>query len=177
MRKLSLPAILGSSILGNLFCGVAAFYAVAAYYGWNVRPESYTHSRPAVDEAGHPFVLFGLLLIVGLVFLLPSWIAIYKAFHPQQKQYQSQKQGTENTESFLKAADFYKTFDNPLLTDLEKAVRTESEKYEPGNERERYLVRVIASVIAVAAFEMTYLNIFGSQLRALNDLNKSHAVT
>ena len=30
-----IAAIAGSSIIGNILCGIAAFYTMAGYYGWN----------------------------------------------------------------------------------------------------------------------------------------------
>jgi hypothetical protein len=88
----------------------------------------------------------------------------------QQTPSSTQAGGSSASATFLKAADCFKTFDNPVLIDVEKIVRTEAEKYEPGSEREKYLVRALASITTIGAFEITYANIFGSQLRALDDL-------
>ena len=89
---------------------------------------------------------------------------------PESQQTPSSTQAAGNSVMFLKAADFFKTFDNPVLIDIEAIIRTESDKYEPGSEREKYLVRALASITTIGAFEITYANIFGSQLRALDEL-------
>src|SRR5712671_363556 len=75
---------------------------------------------------------------------------------PESQQTPSSTQAAGNSVMFLKAADFFKTFDNPVLIDIEAIIRTESDKYEPGLEHEKYLVRALASITTIGAFEITY---------------------
>jgi hypothetical protein len=60
-----------------------------------------------------------------------------------------------------------------MLTEAEGWVRTESDQYQPGLDREKYLVRVAAMRGMLLIFERAWLIIYGSQLKALHDLNIS----
>jgi hypothetical protein len=154
-----------SNLLGTVFCGVSAYYSIALYYGWKptippvAATAAFTPMSPMV-----PILGFGL----GILLLISSWVVFYKSNRSARPQLQNQK--SETPPEFKQAADYFKTFDNPVVTDVETVVRAESDKYEPGGEREKYLVRALASVTTISAFEITYLNIFGSQLRALDEL-------
>jgi hypothetical protein len=65
---------------------------------------------------------------------------------------------------------FYRIFDGPLLQEVETNVRNQMNTNNPPN-RENYLIRGFSMFMLVAGYENTWLNIFGSQLRALNRLN------
>lgn len=67
--------------------------------------------------------------------------------------------------------EFYKTYDNRLLTEFEELIYTEARKYAAGNDRERFLVRLFASSLIIAAFEQIWLLIYRSQVLALQALN------
>ncbi len=164
MGKIFGPVVLGlSNLLGTIFCGISAYYTIALYYGWKptIPPVAATSTpmSPFIPAFG-----FGL----GILLLISSWIVFYT--RQAQPQLQSPNQKAEKPPEFKQAADYFKTFDNPVVATVEAVVRTESNKYEPGPEREKYLVRALASVTTLSAFEITYLNIFGSQLRALDEL-------
>jgi len=73
-------AILGSSQLANVFFGVAAYYTMAAYYGWNA-PAAMPASGGgpvAATSAGHPFIVVCLLVVAALVCSVPGWLTIYR---------------------------------------------------------------------------------------------------
>jgi hypothetical protein len=74
------------------------------------------------------------------------------------------------------AADgLLKTFDNQLLVEQEKLITDFlDDKNVLGNaERERVVIRYLASSYIVNRFEAVYYGIFGSQLRALEMLNSN----
>jgi hypothetical protein len=70
----------------------------------------------------------------------------------------------------LLAADYYKTFDNWVLTNAEARIREEAAKYVVGVERENHIIRAYASTIYMAYFELAYAGSFGSQLRVVREL-------
>jgi hypothetical protein len=75
-----------------------------------------------------------------------------------------------NTAQFLNVDDFYRTYDNAILTEAEQVFRNEANKYRP-DERDKFLIRVCATVFWLGVFELNYCASFGSQLKALEDLN------
>ncbi len=66
---------------------------------------------------------------------------------------------------------FYRTYDNIFLREVEDLVLKQSNQYQPGADRERYLVRYSATILGTAIFEWIWSQIGGSQLRALYALN------
>jgi len=74
--------VAGSSVVGNIFCGIAAYYAVAGYYGWNTPGQQHHPSEATamLANSGHPILIIVSLFIVGLTCSLPGWIAVYKTF-------------------------------------------------------------------------------------------------
>lgn len=71
---------------------------------------------------------------------------------------------------FRNVDEFYRTYDNRMLRETEDFIRNEVEKYEP-SQREKFLVRLLATVVTLALFERAWLQIFRSQLDALHALN------
>ncbi len=67
--------------------------------------------------------------------------------------------------------DFYKTYDNALLIEFETNIRNQTNQYPSGQIRENILIRLMATLIIYDLFERTWLNIFGSQLKALQRLS------
>jgi hypothetical protein len=70
---------------------------------------------------------------------------------------------------------YYKAHNGPLMEEFEASVRKYLEKYKSGNERDSFVVRALATVIIVSFFETTWHIIFGSQILALERLNKEMA--
>jgi hypothetical protein len=76
--------VAGSSVIGNIFCGIAAYYAIAGYYGWNAPSQPHASGASAMlANSGHPILIILGLFVVGLVCSLPAWIAVYKSFYLQ----------------------------------------------------------------------------------------------
>jgi hypothetical protein len=67
--------------------------------------------------------------------------------------------------------DFYRSYDNVMLREFEDALKNQMEGY-PANDRQKYLLRVSATIATIALFENIWLSIFGSQIRVLEGLNK-----
>ena len=76
------------------------------------------------------------------------------------------------------ADELLKEFDNALLVEREKFVRAELERLhiDPGSDRERILIRLLAALSLVQAFERTYTLIWGSQISVLQSLNSAGSV-
>jgi hypothetical protein len=72
---------------------------------------------------------------------------------------------------FKDVDEFYKTYDNALLLESEEIIRKESQQYKPGNDRERFLIRTLASGAITYAFDVVWYTIYNSQLRLLDALN------
>jgi hypothetical protein len=66
---------------------------------------------------------------------------------------------------------FYATYDNALLAESERLIRAQSDRFKPGDDREKVLVRFCATTLVLSLFEQTWINIFRSQLKALERLN------
>jgi hypothetical protein len=66
-------------------------------------------------------------------------------------------------------------FQGPLIQECEKSIGESAEKIKPDSERVKFLLRNLATVIVVAFFETTWQIIFGSQIRALERLNRGMA--
>lgn len=76
------------------------------------------------------------------------------------------------------ADELLKAFDNALLVEREKFIRAELERLHinPGIDRERVLIRLLAALALVQAFERTYTLVWGSQISALQFLNSAGTV-
>jgi hypothetical protein len=61
-----------------------------------------------------------------------------------------------------------------LLHEVEESVRVEAAKY-PNDEREAKLIQHVSTLMVVGFLEFTWYSIFGSQIRALEHLNKGVA--
>lgn len=73
-----------------------------------------------------------------------------------------------NVNEFLK-----KTFDNALLVELEDILKKQVDALNPTSheERERLLMKLLASILILSIFDSTYYLIYGSQITALQHLN------
>jgi hypothetical protein len=88
---------------------------------------------------------------------------------------QNRPAATSGTMQFQVVENFYQTYDNQLLRECEDSVRLEAQKRQSAAEREAFLVKTLSAVIILAFFEGTWNVIFGSQIRALELLNKGIA--
>ena len=83
----------------------------------------------------------------------------------------AQRRATTNVQ-YANVDEFYRTYDNQLLTEIEALVRAQSDRYQPGEDRERFLIRFHSTVALTYAFEYVFGNIFRSQILALQELNR-----
>lgn len=103
-----LYGLAGSSLIGNIFCGVAAYYAVAGYYGWNTPTQPHPSGASAMlANFGHPNLIIVGLFTVGLICSLPGWIALYNSFYPQSAERgKAPRSATANAAATQHPADF-----------------------------------------------------------------------
>jgi hypothetical protein len=89
----------------------------------------------------------------------------------QPTQAQSATIGAATATQFKKVDEFYQTYSSRMVSETEVLVRAESDQYPPGADREKYLVRVTALFVTIIIFEKVWFTIYGSQLKALQQLN------
>ena len=58
-----------------------------------------------------------------------------------------------------------------MLMEAEGYIRRESDQYKPGPQREQFLIRQLASGAITYIFDVIWYTVYGSQLRALEQLN------
>ncbi len=72
---------------------------------------------------------------------------------------------------FQEVEKLYKTYNHALMTETEDRVRKSAEAHPPGTDRENFFVRTLAVGLWEYFFEVTWLTIFRSQIRAMEKLN------
>lgn len=94
------------------------------------------------------------------------------ASHKPQEAIESPK--ASNVNEFLKT-----TFDNALLVELEGIIEKQVEMLNPSSheEKEKLLLRLLASTTILRSFDLTYYLIYGSQIMALQHLNDLRGAT
>lgn len=124
---------------------------------------------------------YGSLFVLAcacFVFLVNRFVTITKGeaaiakTSPQIGQGQSTNVGAI-VETSSSVEDFYRTYDNRLLTETEQNIRAQADKYPPGVDREKFLVRYFASFVIIGIFEYIWVLIFRSQIVAMEVLNKA----
>ena len=78
---------------------------------------------------------------------------------------------------FQNVEDFYKTYDNSMLLETEELVRQEAKMYAPGNDREGFLIRNLASGAIMYIFDVVWYTVYKSQLLLLEKLNTQPLTT
>ena len=116
------------------------------------------------------FVPLALLVIAGLVWLAGNYAKRGKVHQASSNQQQGVV--TSSTGQFQNVDEFYRTYDNVLLRECEDNIRAQSDKYQPGRDREKFLIRFFATTLLTGIFEYIWLLIFRSQLLMLETLNK-----
>lgn len=116
-----------------------------------------------------------LLIIAGF-----AWLAgrhrIGSTGSTEQPQRQPQA-NTNSTTQFANVDEFYRTYDNALLVETEANIRQQSDRYAPGPDREKFLLRLFSSMLMLSVFELIFAQIYRSQLNALHELaNRSLGV-
>jgi hypothetical protein len=84
---------------------------------------------------------------------------------------QSNAATSTSTTQYKNVDEFYKTYSGRMLNETEDLVRKESDQYQQGIDRERYLIRLAAVLTTLLIFERAWLMIYGSQLKLLQNLN------
>lgn len=176
MSKITKGIVFAVNLFGNLSCVVGLYFTVATFYGWNgIASASQSSARPMLLSAtGHPAIWAVLFVVIGLALAVPTWAIFFRSLGvtPSRAQSQVNPQGdVTNPTGHVNIEDFYRTYDNVLLKEWEQNVRTQSSKFAPGADRENFLTRLLATLITLGIFEITWLQIFGSQLRAIRKLN------
>ena len=83
----------------------------------------------------------------------------------------NQASGANPQETLSQAQQFFRSFDNPLIIRLEDQIRAGLPATQNLDEREKILVRLVATTIVIFRFEKIYGDVYRSQLDALNALN------
>jgi hypothetical protein len=148
---------------------VAAFVlmsgtAIAGLYNWFTSP-SIGVPTASVASVATPYprlpILLTAVLILSLLFTgATHWMARRQRLAPSL-----------GARPFRNVDEFYRTYSMRMLTETEVLVRAESDQYQPGSDCERYLVRVGAMLVTLLIFEKAWLMMYGSQLKALQQLN------
>ena len=73
--------------------------------------------------------------------------------------------------NFQQIEAFYAGHHSQFLQEIEDAIRQEAQKRGTQQEREAFLIRGMTVTLVQGFFEVTWLEIFGSQIRALERLN------
>lgn len=72
MRKVGAGLLVLSNLVGNVACAVAAYYAMASYYGWNEPVVAAAKTLPhAATLANTPLAV--VLAFIGFALLIPTW--------------------------------------------------------------------------------------------------------
>ena len=86
MRKFGAGLLILSNVVGNAACAVAAYYAVASYYGWN-QPSAARAIPPghiAMPANMSSVVVVVTLALIGFALLAPSWVVVFHALGVQE---------------------------------------------------------------------------------------------
>lgn len=105
------------------------------------------------------------VLVAVLMFAIPRW--------PKKKESTGSPQDIVVKRESGDVEEFYRTYDNVILLECETNVKKESVKYKSGDDREKFLTRWFSAVTIGMYFENTWLRILGSQIRALEQLNRN----
>ncbi|HEV3218837.1 MAG TPA: hypothetical protein VGZ48_03655 [Candidatus Acidoferrales bacterium] len=125
-----------------------------------------------IGSLPHGWVPSIALTCAGLVvFLLIWWQQRSRSAVALQR---TQAQGTpagSNEIPFPDLERVYKLYDPTLMAETEERLRRYLGTPPPGMSREDYLIRVISTGVWEYFYEVTWLTIFGSQIRAMEKMN------
>lgn len=118
------------------------------------------------------FVLWLAILVIScaMFYLVAKWQA-----SAQTKFSGLMTASPQSVQAFDEMDAFFKEYSNPLMSETEVNVRARAERYKVGAEREAFLVTTCARLITISFSEQLWSNIYKSQIRALEEVNK-HAV-
>jgi len=148
--------------------------AILPSIGWYVTSaQSAFQSLRVTPNSSVPSVLAGSALLFIVIMLIANAFAHSRwerLFSRQTAKQETVASGTSSTQ-FKNVDEFYKIYSSRMLNETEELVKKEAEQYQPGQDREKYLMRVAAMLTTVLIFEKAWLTIYGSQLKLLQDLN------
>jgi hypothetical protein len=159
-----LERVLQVGDLANIPVTIAVYLAGAGWlYNWAESQKMSTHWE---------VVLVGIVLLLGAGSVALQIVdRVRGPAIPATRQIDVNPAQTNIANPALRNIDqFYRIFDGPLLQETETGIRNQMNVNNPPD-REGYLTRGLSMLILVSGYEYTWLNIFGSQLRALNQLN------
>ncbi len=151
-------------------CIVIAGVVEAVQQAINGAPDVRLHLPTFATSPNVNFVPLFFLVIAGVVWLLSRRDTSVQSSTATTTTASAQSTVTPSSQ-FLNVDDFYRTYDNVFLREVEDLVLKQSSQYQPGSDRERYLIRYSATVLGTALFEYLWWQIFGSQLRLMQTLN------
>src|ERR1700730_2432304 len=152
-------------------CLIAASIVLAVNQALSGAPNIRPYLPAFIISPNVNYVPLALLVIAGIVWLLGHLHRIRVT--EQATARQSQPSGA-NAAQFANVDEFYRTYDNQLLREAEQVFRTAVQNYRP-EDREGILIRICSTIFWIGSFENNYCATFGSQLKALHDLNERPA--
>lgn len=157
------------SNIATLLCVIVAAVVLAVQQALSGAPDVRKHMPDFAVSHNVNYVPLVLLIAAGAVWLLGRRGSIEAQSQPSSAS--AQGATAPNASQYLNVEDFYRTYDNAFLRETEAVIQTESNKYAPGVDRERYLVRLSSTILGLTIFEYAWWQIGASQLKALDALN------
>lgn len=127
--------------------------------------------RMALNRPWETKVLVAVFLISSLGLAVVMLVAAARSKRQAQQAPTQDASTAITTIQPANVDEFYRTYDNRLLLELEQNLRAEASKFAPAD-REKFLVRYFASTMITGIFEYTWVLIFRSQLLAMQALNQ-----
>jgi len=126
-----------------------------------------------------PAVVLAFGITALIIFKNPLTRLIDRTEKVTKKGIQTKKIQDQNIERpNSKLDEFMKNFDNQFLLELERNIDASLKELNlrDSNDREKYLRRLLAQVLAVLTFEKIYFSIYNSQIQTLEYLNENRAL-
>jgi hypothetical protein len=154
----------------SMYAGIVTVPPAMAWYVSSV--QSVAQGLRATPGSVWPDI-FAALAITSLVTMLIANAVAHSRFERLfKRQADKQDTGSATSTAQVKNVDeFYKTYSSRMLNETEDLVIKESDQYQSGRDRERYLTRLAAMLTTLLIFERAWLTIYGSQIKLLHDLN------
>jgi len=142
---------------------------------WIVGGGLFSAIAQAVRASQHIPFEWGFVAVVFVVSALTMAVITLLAARRRSKVEQQGTQSLSTTSVAQLSAkaidDLYRSTDVILTKEAEELVRKLANEFLSGNERENFLVRFLTIGSIVFQFEITWYNIFASQIEALQQLN------
>jgi hypothetical protein len=155
----------------TISCLIAASIVLAVNQALSGAPNIRPHLPDFITSPNVNYVPLALLVIAGVTWLLGHRHRVKPLEQTTERQNQP---SAANPAQFANVDEFYRTYDNQLLREAEQVFRTAVNNYRP-EDREGILIRICATIFWTGVFENNYCASYGSQLKALHDLNERPA--